>query len=283
MNAGDSSGGARLHQLQHLDQLIICEGWQEFVSPVDLPQDLKMLNIKKLYLGTPSINLIGVSITPAFTNTLTHLWLTTTDSDSISPYAIVLRYGVNLKSLRIEGVLVEPSSQHFRRYSHALPFLTEFGVNHYGAEQDADFFPAVCDFIRLKARQLVHLELRTTINKYISDRLGFKECWDMFRSMADRTTAATSAVSFPQLETLSMTLPGAIKNLTLHYSNLIPKSVTSLCLSGNCLSGKSIKQLFKIVSFRSYRCSILSLSHSDSATNQEKLSQVASEPSQYFH
>jgi hypothetical protein len=68
MHGGDSSGGARIHQLQHLDQLILCEGQQQFVLPADLPQDLKMLNIKKLYLGTQCFSLIGVSITPASTN-----------------------------------------------------------------------------------------------------------------------------------------------------------------------------------------------------------------------
>src|ERR1700683_1479844 len=87
-------GRAQIHQLQHLDQLMLCEGWDQHISSTHLPHDLaKMPNIKKLHIGSPCTDIIDVSITPAFTSTLTHLSLNTMSSDSKSPYEIVLRYG----------------------------------------------------------------------------------------------------------------------------------------------------------------------------------------------
>lgn len=228
-----------------------------------------MPNIKKLHIGSPRGDIIGVSITPVFASTLTHLSLKTFFVDSKSPYEIVLRYGTNLRSLPVDGPLEQPSSQHFRRYSHALPYLTEFGVTHYSLQQDADFFPAVCDFLRPKAEQLVHLELKSATNKYLPDRLGFKECWDMFPSTTDPITV--TVVSFPQLESLSITLLAGRKNLTLHYSNRIPPSVTSLSLSGSQLGEKSIRQLFKVVSFYSFHCHIGILMQADKPQSKKRI------------
>jgi len=67
----------------------------------------------------------------------------------------------------------------------------------------------------------------------------------MFPSTTDHITV-TGTASFPQLESLSITLLAGRKNLTLHYSNRIPESVTSLSLSGSQLGGQAIKQLFKV-------------------------------------
>jgi hypothetical protein len=248
-----SPSSARIHQLQHLDQLILCGGWERHISSSSLLHDLNgMPSIKKLYIESPCAGLISLSINPAFSSALTHLSLKTMPVDTRSPYEIVLRYGVNIKSLQIEGPLVQQSSLYFRRYTHALPYLTEFGVTHYSVQHDADFFPAVCDFLRLKAGQLARLELRSTTNKYQPDRLGFNACWNMFQSPTDRTIEVTEAVSFPLLESLSITLPAGLKNLTLHYSNRIPESVTSLSLSGSQICGKAIRSLFRVVSFYSY-------------------------------
>jgi hypothetical protein len=166
---------------------------------------------------------------------------------------MALSYGVNLQSLRIEGFHRSPSSQHFRRYAHALPSLTEFGIFLYSDTQnwpDTDFFPAVCDFLRPKAAQLVHLELRAPQEKLQQDALGFdggKQCWGLFKS----DSRSGAAKLFPKLESLSMTLPEGNKSFPLHCSKLIPKGVTRLSLSGYQLVGIPIKNVFKVVSIRS--------------------------------
>jgi hypothetical protein len=186
--------------------------------------------------------------TPALISVLTHLSLRTAFHTGTA-FEIALRYGVNLRSLRIQGFLGGPSSQYFRCYAHSLPSLTEFGIFLCGSKQpwtDTDFFPAVCNFLRPKAAQLVHLELRAPEPKVEQDRLGFdggKECWALFKG---------ASRSFPKLESLSMTLPEGKKSFSLHYSNLIPKGVTRLTLSGYQLNDRTVKNIFRVVSPSTY-------------------------------
>jgi hypothetical protein len=185
--------------------------------------------------------------TPALISVLTHLSLRTVSTESA--FEIALRYGANLRSLRIQGFLNGPNSQYFRRYAHALPSLTEFGIflrGHTEPWTDLDFFPAVCDFLRPKSAQLVHLELIAPELKVEQDRLGFnggKECWALFKG---------ALRPFPKLESLSMTLPDGKKSFSLHYSKLIPKGVIRLTLGGYQLFDSSVKNIFRVVSPPTY-------------------------------
>lgn len=231
----------RIRLLSHLDQLTLCAGWQEHLSLTDLSKDLECLSIKKLHITGPYIrtDVLAQCATPASISVLTHLSLRTTFS-SESAFEIALKYGVNLQSLRIQFCLNSPNSQHFRRYAHTLPGLTEFGIFLHSNTTDMDFFPAVCDFMRPKAAQLVHLELMAPELKIEQDKLGFdggKECWALFKG-----------VSHPKLESLSMTLPEGKKCFPLDYSRLIPKGVTRLTLSGYQLSDSAVKDTFRVVS-----------------------------------
>jgi hypothetical protein len=212
-----------------------------------------MSNIKQLHIGSPCADIIGLCITPTFISALTHLSLRTITQDTISPYEIILRYGAKLQSLRVEGQLQAPCSQYFRRYAHALPCLTDFGLSHFGTQSlpDIDFFPAVWDFLRPKASQLVRLELRTPASNDAQDNLGLdggKAFWDMFKNTAPRSIAVAGAVSFPRLKYLSITLPTGHMNLSLHYASLIPRSVTNLSLMGGQLCNKAANKVFQVVS-----------------------------------
>ena len=237
----------RLHHLSHLNQLTLCVGWQEDLSLTHLAKELEASSIKRLHITCAEIETVLDScITPALISRLTHLSLRTADTIE-STFDIPLKYGINLQSLRIQGYLRTPNSQHFRRYAHALPSLTEFGIFLHSACTDVDFFPAVCDFLRPKAAQLVHLELRAPEEKWEQDRLGFnggKECWDLFKS----DSRSGVAQLFPKLESLSMTLPDGKKNFSLNCSKLIPKGVTMLSLSGYQLNERFIKKILRVVS-----------------------------------
>jgi hypothetical protein len=241
----------RLHRLCHLNQLTLCGGWQDHLSLTDLPKDLEASSIKRLHITCAfQTDVLARCTTPALISMLTHLSLRTPDTTE-SAFDIALRHGVNLQSLRIQGYLGSPKSQHFRRYAHALPSLTEFGVFLHGHSRqpctDLDFFPAVCDFLRPKAAQLVHLELRAPEQKSEQDKLGFnggKECWALFKSVSRSEVAEL----FPKLESLSMTLPDGKKSFSLHSSKLIPKRVTRLSLSGYQLVDSSVKHIFRVVS-----------------------------------
>lgn len=248
------SADIRVHRLSHLEQLTLCEGWHDHLSLTDLPKDLEASSIKRLHITCPHTvtDVLTRFTTPALISILTHLSLKTPETTE-SAFEMALRYGVNLQSLRIEGHLNSPNSQHFRRYAHALPSLAEFGVFLYSDTPnwtDTDFFPAVCDFLRPKAAQLVHLELRAPQEKLQQDRLGFdggKECWGLFKS-GSRSGAAGL---FPKLESLSMTLPEGKKSFSFHCSKLIPKGVTRLSLSGYQLVDSTVKNIFRAVSIRS--------------------------------
>ena len=242
---------ARIHQFPHLVHLMLDDGWRQHLSLTHLSHDLGVSNIKKLRITAVCDDVFRRCITPAFTSVLTYPSLGIVSTASISPYRVILEHGANLQYLHVDGPLYITSSQHFRRYAHALPCLTEFGINHFGLVPDPDFFPAVCDFLRPKAPQLVRLELKTICNKPRFDQLGFNGengCWSMLRCTTSSTAAVASAVSFPELKHLSITLPPGRKNISLHYANLIPNGVTSLVLSGNNLNAKSA---MKVVSFYS--------------------------------
>jgi hypothetical protein len=150
--------------------------------------------MKKLHITSQSTATLTCYMTPAFTGGLMHLSLTTVSINNISSFKIALRYGVNLRSLHIKGFAQTPNSQHFRQYSQALPFLVEFGIYlsktsrlNWHSWSDTDFFPSVCDFLRPKAAQLVHLELGAPDAKVDQDKLGFnggQPCWDMLKANA---------------------------------------------------------------------------------------------------
>jgi len=183
-------GDVRIHHLFHLDQLVLYRGWQDHFSLTDLPKDLEESSIKKLHITYPyrEINMLAPCITPALISFLTHLSLKT-PQNIVSAFEIALKYGDNLQSLRIQGKFDRQNSQYFRHYVDALPNLTEFGIFICDSTTiiDDDFFPAVCDFLRSKATQLVHLELRAPEGKIEQDQLGFgggKECWALFKNVS---------------------------------------------------------------------------------------------------
>jgi hypothetical protein len=249
-----SPSDARIHCLSHLEHLTLCTGWQDHLSLTDLPKDLEASSIKKLHITCPRQNVVFLTryMTPALISILTHLSLKIV-YHSESPFEIPLQYGISLQSLRIQAPRGGSNSQPFRRHAHALPSLTEFGIylhdDLYGleADEDEDFFPAVCDFLRPKTAQLVHLELRAPTQKAAQDRLGFnggKECWALLKGGA--RSGAADLLS--KLESLSMTLPEGNKSFSLHYSKLIPKRVTRLSLSGYQLADSSVKHIFRVVS-----------------------------------
>jgi hypothetical protein len=211
--------------------------------------------MKKLHITSQPTATLTRYMTPAFTGGLTHLSLTTVSINNVSSFEIALRYGVNLRSLRIKGFPETPNSQHFRRYSQALPFLVEFGIylsrisglNRH-PWSDTDFFPSVCDFLRPKAAQLVHLELSAPDSKIDQDKLGFnrgRPCWNMFKANATRFVGSAELTPFPKLESLSMTLPTGKRAFS---SKLIPKGVTRLSLSGYQILHHAEKDIFGNVS-----------------------------------
>ena len=161
---------------------------------------------------------------------------------------MALKYGRNLRSLRIKSKIGPTSnSQYFRRYKHALPYLTEFGIYPYftiGQDfADTDFFPAVCDFLIPKAAQLIHLELTAPCTPSDREKLGFdggKWFWGMLKPSRGLKTP------FPKLESLSMTLPAGHKSFSIHYLKLIPKGLRTLTLSGEQLLHKFTK-IFAVV------------------------------------
>lgn len=190
-------------------------------------------------------------ISPAFIQKLTHIFLNTWLVGSLSPFELALKYGVNLRSLRIKGA-IDPAAgngQIFRRYAHALPHLIEFGIYidildgaSHQPSNDEDFFPAVCDFIALKAAQIVHLELRAPESQRHQTRLGFYNgCWRMFKM------SRGVKMPFPRLESLSMTLLPGRRKFATYYSRLIPRGVTTLTLSGE-QSPRKLAKFFALVS-----------------------------------
>lgn len=202
-----------------------------------------------------STEILSRCITPAFTSTLSHLSLTINGIGVISPFEIALQHGANLRSLRIRGAL-EPSVQsiYFRRYINALPYLTEFGIYIYGSNirrrhwADKDFFPAICDFIRPKEAQFVHLEL-VVYDTSDQKQLGFdehKSCWDLFKETVGHRRKA-QAGRFQMLESLSMTLPPGRKKFSLHFARLLPKGMKTLSLSDSKLFSK-FRKIFAVVS-----------------------------------
>jgi len=184
-------------------------------------------------------------ITPLIMGNLTHLELNYSPSPpSPFPFEAVLRDGAHLESLRIE----EPSSfqtpsVHFRRYSHSLPQLKRFAISFSSpasaAEYDYDLFPTICDFLRNKPG-LVTLELVAPNNSKSQKLLGFgRECWNFLTAL-------------DHLRCLSMTLTNL--DDSEHYSQLIPRSVTSLTLLGLSLTLSDETRLEKVISVvRAYR------------------------------
>ena len=199
---------------------------------------------------------------PHFMKTLTHLsWVfdKANDSDaSTSIFEIALRYGANLRCLRVRGPLTQFShSQYFRQcigtLPDALPKLGEFGIYVTSNRSDPDFFPAVCDFLRPKMARLIHLELGSPGPTTAQDRLGYdggRGCWGLFKNVSQPWSG-----SF-RLESLSMPLPAGKANFGIHYSRLIPRSVTRLSLTGHDLPHNSFRQIFKIVSLGLSSCHV---------------------------
>lgn len=239
-----------LHGLRNLQQLTLCDGWD---------RHLKFLNltatpVKNIHIMAPSRRLPHLCLAPAFICTLTHLSLTTDSVDSVSPFEIALKFGVNIRSLRIRCSLKSANSHFFRLYADALPCITEFGIYLTTPFvrgllwDDADFFPAVCDFLRHREAQLVHMEIRPD-SRSDQNELGFdggKVCWDMFKQSTPRRP--TKSPLFSKLESLSMPMPAGRKNFALHYSHLIPKGVTRLSLSGEQINNRQCPKLFTQVS-----------------------------------
>jgi hypothetical protein len=110
------------------------------------------------------------------------------------------------------------------------------------SHSDPDFFPAVCNFLKPKVAQLVHLELGSPGTTTAQDRLGYdggRGCWALFKN-------TSVSRSFP-LQSLSMPLPAGKANFGLQCSRLIPRGVTRLSLSGHDLPHNSIRRIFKVV------------------------------------
>jgi len=232
-----------------IDQLTLCEGWYRHFPLIRFPHS----SVTKLHITSPYVDILTRCITPSAMRILTHLSLADfmeSTIDFMSVFEIALRDGVNLQCLRIRGRLEASHSQYFRQYPHALPCLTELGifvsVAHF--HTDPDFFPAVCDFVLPKSEQLVHLELGAPGDKFAQDKLGFdggRGCWAMFKNTSRRNKVVQPL--FPRLESLSMPLPAGKKNISLHYSRLIPRAVTRLTLSRDKLSDNCMNAMFKVV------------------------------------
>jgi hypothetical protein len=238
--------------MPHLEELSLGNGWGNNFWFPDLLKDETLLGsgIKRIHIKSFK-RFIAPFIASSSICALTHLSLNAPSFGSLSPFEMVLKYGRNLRSLRIKGNLdpMTSHSQYFRRYTHALPYLTEFGIYvsiangpHFA---DTDFFPAICDFLIPKAAQLIHLELTAPHTLRGREKLGFdggKWCWGMLKPSHSLKTP------FPKLESLSMTLPAGHKSFSIHYSKLIPKGLTTLTLSGEQLLHKFTK-IFAVVRF----------------------------------
>lgn len=193
-----------------------------------------------------------------FLETLTRLsWVFDNAIDSnasTSIFEIALRYCTNLECLRLRGRLrAFRHSQYLRKcigtLPEALPHLTEFGIYVTSHHPDPDFFPAVCDFLKPKLARLIHLELGSPGSTDAQNNLGYdggRGCWALFKNISHRRIRSRL---FP-LESLSMPLPAGKANFGLHFSRLIPSSVTRLSLSGHDLPHNSACQIFRVVSLR---------------------------------
>jgi hypothetical protein len=274
----------RIHFPPHLDQLTLCESWDRFFS-VD---GLFNSSVKNLHITTRQPNGIINQVIgrPHFMETLTHLsWVFDNAIDShasISIFEVALRYGTNLKCLRVRCRLgPAPHSRYFQQYTEALPHLIEFGIYVTSEHSDPDFFPAVCDFLTPKVARLVHLELASPCRiGVLQDGLGYnggRACWSLFKNPSHHRIPR----SF-RLESLSMPLPAGKANFGLHYSKLIPRSVTRLSLSGHDLA-HNINQIFKVVSFW-YICNLaITIDLRITVSIQETRSQLASKPPSCLH
>jgi hypothetical protein len=245
----------RINLPPHLNQLTLCEDWDDHFSMDGLPNS----SVKNLHVTScnPDRIIRHIVSNPHFMESLTHLsWVFHDAIDcSISIFEVALRYCANLKCFRVRGCLtLSPHSRYFRQCigdgtpPGALPHLTEFGIYVTSCHSDPDFFPAVCDFLKLKVARLIHLELGSPGSTAAQDRLGYeggRGCWALFKNTSH--CRIDKSRSFP-LESLSMPLPAGKANFGLHYSRLIPRSVTTLSLSGHDLPHNSIRQIFKVVS-----------------------------------
>lgn len=234
----------------------MCEGWDYYFS-VDC---LSNSSVKNLHVTTYHSEKIihHVINSPRYMENLTHFsWVFDDIIDSnasSSIFEIALRYCANLRCLQLRGCLgAFNHSQYFRQYigtlPEALPHLTEFGMYVTSCHSDPDFFPAVCDFLMPKVARLVHLELGSPGSTDDQNRLGYdggRGCWTLFKNTSRHRIRSRL---FP-LESLSMPLPAGKANFGLHFSRLIPSSVTRLSLSGHDLPDTSIRQIFKVVSQR---------------------------------
>jgi len=128
-----------------------------------------------------------------------------------------------------------------------LPVLETPWVSPYpcGTLFDLDFFSAVCNCLRPKMAQLIHLELGSPGLTAAQDRLRYDSgqgCWSLFKNVSQ-----PGLRSF-QLESLLTHLPAGKANFGIHYSWLIPRSVMRLSLPGHDLLHNSFCQIFKVVS-----------------------------------
>lgn len=120
-----SLGEDQIPLLQYLDSLVLCHGWYK---PLPHDENLADSKLKRIHVQICSAEMRNC-ITSALTSSLTHLSLTLDKIGVISPFEMALRYGINLRSLRIQGILqASLQSQHFRRYNDALPHLSELGI-----------------------------------------------------------------------------------------------------------------------------------------------------------
>jgi hypothetical protein len=238
--------------MPRLEELSLGIGWEKHFWFPDLLDDKMLLGwgIKRIHIKSFK-RPVAPFITSSSISALTHLSLNVPSFGSLSPFEMVLKYGRNLRSLRIKGNLDPRTShsQYFRRYTHALPYLTKFGIYVSVTDglhlTDTDFFPSVCDFLIPKAVQLIHLELTAPRSLRGREKLGFdggKWCWGMLKPNH------SVKMPFPKLESLSMTLPAGHKSFSIHCSKLIPKGLTMLTLSGEQLPHKFTK-IFAIVRF----------------------------------
>ena len=210
-----------LCQMPRLEELSLNNAWENNFWFPDLLQDEMLLGSRIRRIHIKSLTILSAPfITPSSICALTHLSLDAPSFFYFSPFEMALKYGRNLRSLRIKSRIGPTSnSRYFRRYKHALPNLTEFGIYPYNTIgqdfADTDFFPAVCDFLIPKAAQLIHLAPRTPSGR---EKLGFdggKWFWGMLKPSRGLKTP------FPKLESLSMTLP----TLAARSSSCLPKHI----------------------------------------------------------
>jgi hypothetical protein len=191
------------------------------------------LRLKKLRIQATQHGINILSLITPLVGMLTHLELYRTPPQLSQPlFEIVLRDGTQLESLQFEGLSIcEALSVPFRRYSHSLPCLKQFGISvslPILTAIDRDLFPAICNFLSNKP-DLIALKLDVPSNSTNHASLGFdRRCWDLLPALDGLRALSISLTRLDDSE---------------YFAEFIPRSVTSLALLGDVHFQKAISMV----------------------------------------